>query len=54
MLVAALLLAGVYAGADDEAMARLRRLSASWSGLDAAALAEAVDSDLKAALAGTK
>jgi hypothetical protein len=54
LLVAALLLAGVYAGADDEAMLRLRRLAASWSGMDAAALATAVDSDLKAALATTK
>jgi hypothetical protein len=51
LLVAALSLAGVYAGADDEAMSRLRRLGSRWSGLDAVALAAAVDSDLKSALA---
>ena len=54
LLVAALLLAGVYAGADDEAVSRLRRLGASWAGLDAAALAAVVDSDLKSALMTAK
>ena len=54
LLRAALLLAGVYAGADDEAMASLRRLGASWARLDAGALASAVDVDLKTALAGAK
>jgi len=51
LLGAALLLAGVYAGADDGAMARLRRLGATWAGLDATSLAAAVDADLKSALA---
>ena len=41
LLAAALLLAGVYAGADDEKMARLRRLGSTWAGLDASALAKA-------------
>ena len=54
LLRAALLLAGVYAGADDEAMASLRRLGATWARLDAGALASAVDVDLKTALAGAK
>jgi hypothetical protein len=54
LLVAALLLAGVYSGADDEAMARLRRLGATWAGLDATSLAAAVDVDLKSALATAK
>ena len=51
LLLAALLLAGVYAGADDLTMSRLRRLGGTWEGLDAQALAAAVDSDFKVALA---
>jgi hypothetical protein len=54
LLAAALLLAGLYAGADDDTMSRLRRLGSAWSGLDADALDAAIASDLKAALtAGT-
>ena len=51
LLRAALLLAGVYAGADDETMSRLRRVGSEWSVLDAGGLDDATAADLKAVLA---
>jgi geranylgeranyl diphosphate synthase type I len=50
LLSAALLLAGLYAGADDETLSRLERLGTAWANLDAQALEAAMASDLRAAL----
>ncbi len=54
LLKAALLLAGVYAGSDDDAMSRLKRLGMSWMGLTDREIESTVASDLKAALAAVK
>ena len=50
LLRAALLLAGVYAGADDETMSRLMRVGSAWSGLDASGLEAALGVDMKSTL----
>jgi len=49
LLIAALLLAGVYSSADDETMSRLKRIGSVWSGLDAGGLEAALAADLKLA-----
>jgi hypothetical protein len=50
LLSAALLLAGVYSGADDETMTRLIRLGGKWAGMNAADLESALAVDIKSAL----
>ena len=50
LLSAALLLAGVYASADDETMLRLKRVGSAWSDLDADDLESALAVDMKSAL----
>ncbi|HEX5141335.1 MAG TPA: hypothetical protein VFX19_10345 [Dehalococcoidia bacterium] len=53
LLPAALLLAGVYAGADDGTVQALKRLGASWQAMSQPDLANALGSDLRSALAAT-